>query len=197
MAEVFPDGSFRDGSSDVVVHNAASGDGDTADAAIGADLADLITDAARRIRIDASHELAAHGVTWAQVRALRACSRSPEPMRMSDLAGRLGIARRSATSVVDELEARGLVARGDDPGDRRATTVSVTSAGDALLAEVRLLRRVAADRLTAAADLTTADVATLARLLGRLAHPPTAERASEPGRDQRTSRSARTRSRRR
>ena len=37
------------------------------------------------------------------------------PVRMSELADRLGIARRSATSVVDELVDRGLVERRAEP----------------------------------------------------------------------------------
>lgn len=136
-----------------------------------ADLADLITDAARRIRMDANHELSAQGVTWSQVRALRACSRSADPMRMSDLADRLHIARRSATSVVDELESRGLIERGSDPHDRRATTLAVTTAGHALLRELQVFRRDATARLTAAAGLTPTEVAALRSLLAKLAHP--------------------------
>ena len=44
-------------------------------------------------------------------------------MRPSVLAERLHIAARSATEVVDALEERGLVERGPDPDDRRATLV--------------------------------------------------------------------------
>ena len=54
-------------------------------------------------------------------------------MRSSELAQHLHIAPRSATEVVDALEAKGLVARSPDPSDRRATLVSLTDRGrDAL-----------------------------------------------------------------
>ena len=50
---------------------------------------------------------------------------------MSELAARLDIARRSATSVVDELVERGLVERHADPADRRAVAVVVTQLASA------------------------------------------------------------------
>ena len=81
----------------------------------------------------ANRDLGPLGVTWGQVRALRTLARCDGPVRMSELADRLGIARRSATSVVDELVERGLVARHADPTDRRAVEVAVTPAGSRLL----------------------------------------------------------------
>ena len=51
------------------------------------------------------------------------------PMRLSELSDRLHIAPRSATEVVDALEARGLVERRPDPSDRRATLVELTEHG--------------------------------------------------------------------
>ena len=50
-------------------------------------------------------------------------------MRLSELSDHLHIAPRSTTEVVDALEARGLVRRRADPGDRRATLVEVTEHG--------------------------------------------------------------------
>jgi DNA-binding MarR family transcriptional regulator len=71
---------------------------------------------------------------------------------MSELAERLRIARRSATSLVDELVERGLVERLPDPVDRRAVTVAVTPAGGALLDRLVQRRRQAAGDLTSALD---------------------------------------------
>src|SRR5262245_50059742 len=58
-----------------------------------AEVADLVAALSRRIRIDASRDLGPLGVTWGQVRALRTLARAGGPLRMSDLADRLDIAR--------------------------------------------------------------------------------------------------------
>jgi len=130
------------------------------------DVADLIYSVARRIRRDANRHLEPLGVTPAQVRALRTVARDAGAVRMSELADRLGIARRSATSVVDELVDRGLVARRTDDADRRAVAVELTDAGGALLATLADRRREAAGRLAGA--LPDRDLETLRTLLQRL-----------------------------
>ena len=135
-------------------------------AEISAEIADLMAAVSRRIRIDANRDLGPLGVTWAQVRALRTLARAATPMRMSELATRLEIARRSATSVVDELVDRGLVERRDDPADRRAVDVVVTQQGVRLLEQLRARRRAAASALTA--GLSSSELTTLHGLLARL-----------------------------
>ena len=70
-------------------------------------------------------------------------------MRPSVLAERLHIAARSATEVVDALEARGLVERAPDPDDRRATLVRPTEAARSELAEVDRVRREQSERFLA------------------------------------------------
>lgn len=103
----------------------------------------------RRLRRRATEQLGRLGLTPAQARALRAIGRVGGPLRMSGLADRLHIARRSATSVVDELVEHGLVERQDDPADRRATVVVLTRQG------ARALRSLAELRHQALADLAT------------------------------------------
>lgn len=139
--------------------------GASSEVELGAEVADLIGDAARRMRVEANHALGALDVTWAQLRALRTCDRSAAPLRMSELADRLRIARRSATSVVDELESRRLVQRRPDAADRRAVVVAVTPAGRALLDEVREQRRAAGIELTATSGLDAEDLTRLRDLL--------------------------------
>ena len=131
-----------------------------------AEVVDLIGAAARRIRTAANHDLGPLGVTWGQLRALRTLARCDGAVRMSDLADRLGIARRSATSVVEELVTRGLVERRADPDDRRAVEVAVTPAAGRLLGQIRVRRRHAATELTS--DLSAADLVALRDLLTRL-----------------------------
>ena len=106
----------------------------------------------------------------AQMRTLRTLDRIGEPVRMGDLADHLHIVPRSATSVVDDLEAAGLVARHLDPADRRASLVALTDAGRALLAQARSLRAEANEQFVA--RLSTKDQADLRRLLTQLADPP-------------------------
>ena len=51
------------------------------------------------------------------------------PLRMGDLAGRLGLTARTITTLVDALEQDGLVQRHADPTDRRATLIDMTPTG--------------------------------------------------------------------
>ena len=85
--------------------------------------------------------------TTAQLRAIRALARRTAPIRMSELAEALGIVRRSATSVVDDLEHLGFARRVDDPTDRRAVGVELTPAGRKLMADARRRRRTAAGQV--------------------------------------------------
>jgi DNA-binding MarR family transcriptional regulator len=114
---------------------------------VSGDIADMLHAVTRRIRRDAVADLAPIGLTPALVRTLRTLRRYDGSARMSSLAEALHIARRSATTLVDGLAARGLVAREDDPSDRRAVLVRLTDRGVALLDEIDALRRAAAERM--------------------------------------------------
>ena len=87
-------------------------------------------------------------------------------VRLSDLAESLHIAPRSVTEVADGLQARGLVERTPDPGDRRAVILRPTAEGRRVRAEVARARAAANEDLLS--RLTADDRATLARLLGAL-----------------------------
>lgn len=90
----------------------------------------------------------------------------PGDVRLKDLAERLRIAPRSATEVVDQLEAKGLVRREPDPTDRRATLIVATAAGQQLFADVQAERRDKSNEYFA--RLGAQDRAELARILGQL-----------------------------
>lgn len=126
----------------------------------------------RRLRRQAGHELASAGVTPSQFRALRVLAGGP--LRISDLARRLDVVPRSATSVVDDLEAAGKVERHPDAADRRATLVAITDAGTDVLTAQRHRRRAGVAELLN--RLSEADQAELIRLLTMLA-----EESSAPG----------------
>jgi DNA-binding MarR family transcriptional regulator len=59
------------------------------------------------------------------------------PLAQHELADRIGVNRSHLVRYVDELEGREAVRRERDPGDRRRQVVSLTPAGQALLAQLR------------------------------------------------------------
>jgi DNA-binding MarR family transcriptional regulator len=65
------------------------------------------------------------------------------PLRLNDLAQRMGTSTPTASRAVDTLEALGLVTRAPDAEDRRALSLTVSERGRALLDE-RLARAAAA-----------------------------------------------------
>ncbi|GAA1654350.1 MarR family winged helix-turn-helix transcriptional regulator [Georgenia ruanii] len=73
------------------------------------------------------------GLTPMQGRMLGLLARGP--LRMNELAQRLGVEKAAATGLVDRAEARGLVAREAIPGDRRSIHVAVTDAGTSACSE--------------------------------------------------------------
>ncbi|HET6988912.1 MAG TPA: MarR family transcriptional regulator [Kribbella sp.] len=129
-------------------------------------LAALLDGIVRRQR-RASREGLGDTVTHGQFRVLRTLDGAEKPLRLSELAAKLGIVPRSATSVVDDLESAGLVARQPDPNDRRATLVSLTPAGTQILTTLRQNRREA--MATVLTRLTPTEQSTLIHLLQRLA----------------------------
>ena len=139
------------------------------------DLGDLFHAAFRGLRRTWAEQLSPWELTPHQWRALATVLRTCSPeggetagLRLKDLADRLRIAPRSATEVVDQLEAKGLVRREPDPTDRRATLVAATADGEELFANVGAARRDKANEYFG--RLSADDRAELARILGQLGH---------------------------
>ena len=128
-------------------------------------LADAFGAVARQLREKSAETLAPWDITPAHLRALRTLARHGT-MRLSELSDRLQIAPRTATEVVDALQARDLVRRRADPGDRRATLVEVTEHGAGVLDAISAARGTEAERVFG--RLSEADRADLARILRRL-----------------------------
>lgn len=126
------------------------------------DTGDLLMAVAHALRRRHGSALQEWDLAPGQTRALGAVAELG-PARLSALAERLRIAPRSATEVVDALEHRGLVVRGADPADRRATTVSLTPEGRGLLGVVQQARRTASAAFLA--DLSAADRREFDRIL--------------------------------
>jgi DNA-binding MarR family transcriptional regulator len=145
-------------------------------------LSDLLVRASWRLRQNERKELAPFGLTFAQARALRLISSADgqaeayeatstgrptdDGMRIGELAGRLEIVPRSATTMVDGLEGAGLVARRMDPSDRRSVLVTCTAEGKDLIARLDQDRRSGAEDLFA--PLSTERKEELLRLLALL-----------------------------
>jgi DNA-binding MarR family transcriptional regulator len=126
---------------------------------------DLLMSAARALRRRFGTALAEWEITPAQSRALRIVC-DLDAARLSALAERLHIAPRSATEVVDALEARGLVTRQADPADRRATCVVATTEGLGLRGVLDRTRQQQTEQFLA--RLSAADRRELGRILALL-----------------------------
>ena len=129
------------------------------------ELGDLLMRVARTQRRRWRDALAPWDLSPHQARALGVVVER-DGVRLSDLAESLHIAPRSVTEVADGLQARGLVERTPDPGDRRAVILRPTAEGRRVRAEVARARAAANEDLLS--RLTADDRATLARLLGAL-----------------------------
>jgi DNA-binding MarR family transcriptional regulator len=79
-----------------------------------------------------------HDLSAQQYNALRLLAAArPERIRTLDLAGRLVSRAPDITRLLDKLERRGLVERDRPADNRRVVTVGITTAGLALLDELR------------------------------------------------------------
>ena len=130
------------------------------------ELAELLSHSARRLRRGTTAQLAPLGLTMAQAQVLRIVASATHPLRMADIAARLGVVPRSVTTMVDGVEGAGLIVRATDPDDRRSVLVSLTATGHALLKSLERARRATAEDIFGA--LATDERADLARLLGTL-----------------------------
>ena len=88
-------------------------------------------------------------------------------LRVSELAGCMGLDASTASRHVRHLEDGGYLARTGDPGDRRASRVRLTPKGRGALARAMRARVAVVDR--AIANWPDDDRATLATLMTRLA----------------------------
>ena len=88
------------------------------------------------------------------------------PLRLNDLAARIGTSAPTASRAVDALDELGLVARTPDPDDRRAVRIELTPAGGELVDERKA--RASAAFEPAVAALSAADREQLLNLLARL-----------------------------
>ena len=124
---------------------------------------------ARTLRHVSKEALAPYDVSPSQSRAISVLARHGD-MRPGELARHLRIAPRSATEVVDDLQARDLVERSPDPEDRRATIIRLTGGGTEVAGAIRAAR--AAEVEDFFGRLDSGDRAELTRILKVLRDAP-------------------------
>lgn len=138
-------------------------------------LTELVVGTAKKFRKALGEQFEALGLTFAQAQLLRIIASSSAPLRMVDIAGKLDIVPRSATSQVDSLVVLGLVERIADSSDRRSITVAVTSKGQKVLEQLSEVHIAAGESLFA--GLSEADRKELCRILEMVRPPSNVGRA--------------------
>jgi DNA-binding MarR family transcriptional regulator len=105
----------------------------------------------RELRTAIDRELAARGITTQQA-GLMLVSRFHPGHGLGHLADPLGTDTAGMTRLIDRLEAKGLVVRATSPNDRRAVTIQLTPAGEALVPELIDAFKRAQEKLLAGID---------------------------------------------
>ncbi|CAL9583857.1 HTH-type transcriptional repressor NicR [Streptomyces sp. enrichment culture] len=118
--------------------------------ALALEVVELIGVAVARFHADYEEAAAEHALTGAQARLLRLLSLEPLPMRR--LARKLRCEPSNVTGIVDRLEARGLVERRPDPGDRRVKVAAATEEGLRVARSLRESLRFAREPLAGLAE---------------------------------------------
>jgi DNA-binding MarR family transcriptional regulator len=120
---------------------------------VATQLGEVVGRLSRRLRRASRPMLRSFELSDGQARTLRIIGHARSPLRMSEIARRIEVVPRSATSVVEVLERRGLVAREMDPEDRRSVLVRLTPAGGQLFASLGEARDEAASAIFATLEL--------------------------------------------
>ena len=103
----------------------------------GHDVVDAILYAAHRILTAADARLREFGLSLPAYKLMRALENSDQSMR--EVSEILHVSPRTVTDMIDGLSARGLVARGPHPADRRVTLLRLTPDGHRQLAAAAAL----------------------------------------------------------
>ncbi len=105
-------------------------------------------------------------LTLTQLKTLMVLFKS-DGIPMHQLAGVLGLGRPATSTLVDQLVRQQLLARREDPADRRRTLVNLTPEGKAFITRLRQGRE--EKMLVLLSALTDDDLITFVRLLQTLA----------------------------
>ena len=114
---------------------------------------------------DQSESLAPMGLTTTRAHALWVLGQAG-PVTHRNLAEALGVVPRTVTALVDALEGLGLVVRGPHPEDRRASMITLTTAGRTLVARMQSDQQRFAETLFA--DMPPRELASFTRSMDRV-----------------------------
>ena len=117
-----------------------------------------------RARLEHELEIAGHDLTFSQFVTLKKLADGIASV--TDLARAAELNPGAMTRLLDRLEAKGLVSRVADPGDRRALHIHLTEAGIAIWSDIAQCGQRVHDR--ALAGMNDADRDQLLRLLERV-----------------------------
>ena len=117
-----------------------------------------------RARLEHELEIAGHDLTFSQFVTLKKLSDGIASV--TDLARAAELNPGAMTRLLDRLEAKGLISRVADPGDRRALHIHLTEAGIAIWSDIAQCGQRVHDR--ALAGMNDADRDQLLRLLERV-----------------------------
>lgn len=122
----------------------------------------------RLLEAGAGERLRAVGINYTDLDVLATLRRSGTPYRLTPTVLRKSVLLTSGamTACLNRLEARGLIARSAEDGDRRSLAAALTAKGLRLIDKAIVARFEQADEAVAA--LTAAERAELARLLRKL-----------------------------
>ena len=141
---------------------------------------DLLTDIvtlARLIRTEADRRARTHGMTRAQWTILTKLERQPGILQ-KELAEILEVEPITVARLIDRLEARGMVERRADPGDRRCWRLHLTEAAQPLLGEIDV--QLTDMAVTLCQDFTDATLSDAAASVAQMRERAQAQRAASP-----------------
>jgi len=134
-----------------------------------APLAFAVLGAAGAVEAHLEGALAAVGLSLAKFRVLSRLVEAGEPLPLGGLADHCSCVRSNMTQLVDRLEAEKLVARMNDPSDRRSVRAALTAAGRERQTEgVAALARAESEVFARLSDLDRADLSRLVQQLTRV-----------------------------
>jgi DNA-binding MarR family transcriptional regulator len=129
----------------------------------------LLKHAYLRLTEASTHALAPFGIDGREL-AVLAVLATQYPLSQLEAAGKLGIDRTTMVSLIDTLEAKGLVERRRSAQDRRRNTVQLTSMGQDCLRQAEQARKEMEHRFLA--SLSPSDADRLVRTLQTLVTAP-------------------------
>ncbi len=141
------------------------------------DLLTNIVTLARLIRTEADRRARAHGMTRAQWTILTKLEVQPG-LRQKELAEILEVEPITVARLIDRLEARGMVERRADPGDRRCWHLHLTEAAQPLLGEIDV--QLTDMARTLCQDFTDTTLADAAASMVQMRERAQAQRAASP-----------------